>query len=559
MQTDAPKVDAKQQNSLVRRGFFLVMVLVVVVIATMAAYSFTDLMLVYERSSHLSGDLVQARVAAESGAEVTRLLLSDPPQTRLENGGVYNNPNLFQAIPISMGLDGQTPCNYSIVAPGLDEQTGLQGGIRFGLQNESARLNINAMSTIDENSDQLLAIFGAVNPELVEGIDNLAVSLLLSLPGMTEDIAYAILDWMDVDDEPREENGAELEYYQGLPTPYQPTNGPFLTVEELLLVRDVTPQLLFGADANRNGVLDPDEQQRYGVTADTPGALGWAQYITIRGGEANKTFDGQLRINANKSDLETLYEELVDALGDETFASYIVAYRIAGQSGATAAVGNTNNAQSGGPWSANLLEQMDLSAGSSVELQQIMDLVGSTVTIDVRGTSTSFTSPFEDNPVAAAVYMPLIMNALTTSDDDFLPGRININECPAELLYGVPLLTEEQIEQILEAREVESDDLNRRHETWLMVEGIVDSTTMRSLIPLFTCGGDVYRGQIIGYFEKGGAAHRSEFIIDATTVNPKIISWRDLTHLGRGFDLSVLGLRTTTADALGGPASIQQQ
>ena len=67
---------------------------------------------------------------------------------------------------------------------------------------------------------------------------------------------------------------------------------------------------------------------------------------------------------------------------------------------------------------------------------------------------------------------------------------------------------------------------------------------MRQLLPLWTGGGDMYRAQIVGYFETLGASHRSEVIIDATTVNPKIISWRDLSHLGRGFDLSVLGLRS---------------
>ena len=119
-----------------------------------------------------------------------------------------------------------------------------------------------------------------------------------------------------------------------------------------------------------------------------------------------------------------------------------------------------------------------------------------------------------------------------------------MNECPAELLYGISLLTEEQIETILETRTIDSEDTNRRHETWLITEGIVTTDEMRTLVPLFTCGGDVYRCQIVGYFEKGGAAHRSEFVVDATTVNPKVVAWRDLSHLGRGFDLSVLGLRS---------------
>ena len=145
-----------------------------------------------------------------------------------------------------------------------------------------------------------------------------------------------------------------------------------------------------------------------------------------------------------------------------------------------------------------------------------------------------------------ALYLPIIMDALTTQEGFFMPGRLNINECPAELLYGLSLLTEEQVQSIIELRELDSEDPNRRHETWLMTEGIVTLQEMRTLTALTTCGGDIFRAQIVGYYEKGGAAHRSEVIIDASTVNPKLVFFRDLSHLGRGFDLAVLGLRSNT-------------
>jgi hypothetical protein len=119
-----------------------------------------------------------------------------------------------------------------------------------------------------------------------------------------------------------------------------------------------------------------------------------------------------------------------------------------------------------------------------------------------------------------------------------------VNECPAELLYGIPMLSEEVVQAILENRTAESDDPNRNYETWLLTEALVTVDEMRLLTPLLTGGGDVYRAQIIGYYETSGAAQRAEVIIDATTVNPKVVSWRDLSHLGRGFDLSVLGLRS---------------
>ena len=105
---------------------------------------------------------------------------------------------------------------------------------------------------------------------------------------------------------------------------------------------------------------------------------------------------------------------------------------------------------------------------------------------------------------------------------------------------------------ILQDREAETDDLNRQFETWPLVEGILTLDQMRQVMPLLCGGGDVFRAQVVGYFEQTGASHRSEVIIDATTVNPKIVSWRDLSHLGRGFDLSVLGIRSSL-DVVTGP------
>ncbi len=537
-----------------RRGFFLVLVLIVIAIATMAVYSFTDLMLAYDDSAYLSGDIVQTRVNVESGAEVVRLLLSEPPEMRVDYGGVYNNPQMFQAVNVSMGDDNLTPSNFSILAPGLNENGNL-AGIRFGLQNESARLNINALTVLENSSAGMLAsVLTAVedSSESEDEVtsDNIAVSLLLTLPGMTEDIADAILDWLDEDEEVRP-YGAEAEYYTTLPTPYVPKNGPVLSVEELLLVRGVTPTLLFGADVNRNGVLDADEQQRFGVTVETAGSLGWAAYLTVHGAEASKRRDGSFRVDVNQDDLELLYEELSEALGNEDYATFIAAYRIAGQSNSSMALltGNpgaiaTEQQEEVGPWTADLISEFDLSGGGRTSLTQILDLVGATVTVGNGDNARSYASPFSESIIAMGLYMPTLMDSLTTQEVEVMPGRININECPAELLYGIPLLPEETVEAILETRDINSDDLNRQFETWPLVEGLVTLDEMRQLIPLVTCGGDVFRAQVVGYYEQSGASHRAEVIIDATTVNPKIVLWRDLSHLGRGFDLSVLGSRS---------------
>lgn len=531
------------------RGFFLVLVLLVLVVATLSVYSFTGVMVAYDDAAYLSADLVRARVAGDSGAEAIRLILSQPKLMRDEMGGVYNNPNLFQAIAVS-NQDTSNVCNFSVPAPDLNEN-GMLSGIRFGLQDESARLNLNTLTVLDENSEGLLAALSLLSdPESGEEVPtSIATELLLALPGMTEELADCILDWLDEDDEPRP-YGAEIEYYSGLQTPYEPTNGPINSVEELLLVNGMTPTLLFGADSNRNGMLDPDEQQRFSVSVDTPGALGLAAYFTIHGQEANKQRDGSFRVNINGDDLETLYEDLLDVLGDEVYASFICAYRMAGaKTSLTALTGDQQNeeAQDGGVWTADLVDNFDLSAGGSIDFTQVIDLIDATVTIESGGNAVRYQSPFSS--LTAGVYLPLILDKLVTSDTPAMPGRINVNECPAELLYGIPFLTEDQVGQILEARGNASEDENRLFETWLMVEGIVTLDEMRTLVPLLTGGGDVYRAQIVGYFEKTGLAHRQEVIVDATTVNPKIISYRDLSHLGRAFDVSVLGLRNSTSVA----------
>ncbi len=384
-----------------RSGFFLVLVLIVIAVATMAVYSFTELMLAYDDAAYLAGDVVQARVNVESGAETVRLMLSQPPEARVDFGGIYNNAQMFQAITVSTGDDGVTPSNFSILAPALDE-TGMYGGIRFGLQNESARLNINTLTILEGSSAAFLPVVAAAGDAADEvDTDNIAVSLLMALPGMTEDVADAILDWIDEDEEMRPYGAESGDYYNTLPTPYSAANGPLQSVDELLLVRGVTPTLLFGADVNRNGVIDPDEQQRFGIGIDTPGALGWSAYLTVHGAEASKRRDGAPRVKINQSDLELLYDELLDALGDETYASFIVAYRIAGQSTSLAsaltgdqASNNQGQAENGGPWTPELLEEFDLSGGGGTSFTQVLDLIDATVTVGEGDNARSYSVAF---------------------------------------------------------------------------------------------------------------------------------------------------------------------
>lgn len=60
-----------------------------------------------------------------------------------------------------------------------------------------------------------------------------------------EALVSSIIDWLDEDDE-IEENGAESEFYEASENPYPCKNGPMDSLEELLLIRGMTPDLYFG-------------------------------------------------------------------------------------------------------------------------------------------------------------------------------------------------------------------------------------------------------------------------------------------------------------------------
>ena len=93
---------------------------------------------------------------------------------------------------------------------------------------------------------RVLGEAGKVNINRVSDAVLRKIMNTLGLEGEARDMAVdSILDWRDPDDFIRI-NGAENEYYQSLKEPYDCKNGNFDSVEELLLVRGITPELFYG-------------------------------------------------------------------------------------------------------------------------------------------------------------------------------------------------------------------------------------------------------------------------------------------------------------------------
>ncbi|EAQ78869.1 type II secretion system protein GspK [Blastopirellula marina] len=561
---------SRNQRGQNRRGAVLIVVLVVVMMLTLGAYAFTELMQTENHAVQLTGRQIQARAFAESGESFLESYLAQEPEYITELGGIYDNPAMFQGqLLVDDEEDERQRGRFTILAPLVDID-GYLDGIRYGLEDESARLNLNALLMLEEQSGAAselasaaglsdasgaAAASGAGASATITGLasDEALTSgstgrqLLMGLPGMTEDIADAILDYIDEDDEPRE-FGAEVDYYSGLDPPYAPKNGPLETVEELLLVRGVTPQLLFGRDENRNGVIDPQElalspdadRFEQDMLTEAP-ERGWTSFLTLYGMEKNYGADGAEKIFINDEDVEALHARLLEVVPQE-WADFIVAYRMYGASTSTSNATNQKYVTS---------VQFDFSQEPKGTFASALDLIDAVVSVTQSnggqnsgqsGQAQMMKSPFQQ--LNAAQWMPDFMELLTVNESPIIPGRININQAPRELLLAIPGMTEEAAEAIIASRVPVADEENplRAYETWIWMEGIVTLDEMKTLLPLVNAGGDVHRAQIVGYYEGGLAFSRHEAVIDATQPEPRLLLWRDISHLGRGHPLEVLGI-----------------
>jgi len=514
-----------------RPGFVLVVVLVVIALMTLAALSFSKLMVTERGAARMSNRQAQARALAESGIDSARVFLCQDVETQKNLGGWYDNPNRFRATTVRDDASPAECGHFSLVAPRLEG--GLPSGVRYGLENESGKININLLVQLDTSNS------------------GMGRQVLMMLPGMTEEIADAILDWLDSDDTPRE-FGVESDYYAGLSPGYAPRNGPIESLEELLLVRGVTPALLFGADVNRNGLLDAGESGdvQMGDADNSDGSMnaGWAAHLTIYSYEANTQADGTAKINVNQgNDAQTLYTQLQEALGNDDWAKFIILYRQYGAAQQNQTPPSNNPTPSVQTGSISAI-QIDQTKTMGTQVSSLFDLIGASVEVtQTQGRNTStirVPSPFAADLGSMGSWLPTLLDKLTTSSDKTIPGRININVASRTVLLSIPNMTAEIADAIIAQRTSNpaDDSSDRLNESWVVVEGLVPPELAKPLLPLITTKGSVYRLQSVGFFDAGGPSARIEAIIDSTSRPPRVLFWREMTHLGRGYAPDVLGV-----------------
>lgn len=253
----------------------------------------------------------QTRLAAEAGVEKMKLFLR---VGRFDRDLWYDNVDEMHRIIVWAERADKTVLGshdklrddvmafrYSIVA---DDPMDDEDFVRFGITDENSKLNLNTATP----AQLLRLVEQSLAEEQQEEIS-------------PQDIVDAIIDWRDPDSNPAgAADDTEGVYYKELQRPYRPRNGPFESVEELLLVKGVTPDLLYGEDVDRNGLLSENEDDGDNLypqdNADGKLNRGLYPYLTVFARDKNVANNNRPRANL-KGDANAARAELTLAFPDD--------------------------------------------------------------------------------------------------------------------------------------------------------------------------------------------------------------------------------------------------
>lgn len=200
------------KNATTRQGAAMVVVLWVILVLSLLISGFAFTMHVETQIASFARKELKAEMLARSGIEVARMqLILD---TRSPTEAAFDALNQLWATN-----------ELLYVEHALGE-----GKFNVKVSDEESKIPINRAT-----------------PQQLKRL-----MILLQIDPFDADVIVdSIIDWMDENDL-HQLNGAEDDYYRSLSPPYSAKNGPLDRVEELLLVRGVTPEIFYGAPATED-------------------------------------------------------------------------------------------------------------------------------------------------------------------------------------------------------------------------------------------------------------------------------------------------------------------
>jgi len=309
---------------------------------------------------------------------------------------------------------------------------------------------------------------------------------LLELPEMLEEIADSIIDWRDEDDTPSE-GGAEGGYYENLPFGYMARNGPFRTIRELLLVKDVTPELLYGEDTNFNDQLDYNEQDGDESLPNDDGDSeldkGWIAYLTCYSYDNNKDAEGNQKININEANENQLTRSL-----------------------------NIKSSQA--KWIVD--NRTHESIGDLINNNSPKTAGGSNMNSD------------EAEPLDLQTFSQ-IADKITVDDSEKTPGKVNVNtasEIVLAALLGGGDTAEQIAQEIIAYRETLLYGMQSIGE--LLDIPSMNTNTFKNIAGLITTRSDVFTIRCVATADRNmvsGATLETEAVVDRSSSPYKVLYW----------------------------------
>ncbi len=235
-------------------GVALILALLFVVLLTVLVVEFGYETQVEASFATNQGSDFEAYLAAKSGvAKGIGMLQEDLLEDELNGESERDSMLDFWALP-----SAPEPLNEALM--------------RTSIADEYGKINLNAIMQTTEGVPQ-------PREEMVVALTEF---FLLRAPDSdvgAEAIVDAIVDWVDYGDEDQEQpEGAENDYYTGLENPFPCKNGPMDSIEELLLIKGMTPEIYFG---------DPEQEQ-----------MPLSEYLTVHG-----HWKGKVNINTAPIDV----------------------------------------------------------------------------------------------------------------------------------------------------------------------------------------------------------------------------------------------------------------
>jgi len=331
---------------------------------------------------------------------------------------------------------------------------------------------------------------------------------LMSLEYMTEEIADAIIDWRDKDDNAGA-GGAEEGYYQNLPFGYSIRNGPFGTIRELLRVKGVTQELLYGEDTNFNGKLDFNERDGEDSwpadNGDDKLDKGWIAYLSCYSSGRNVDAYGNQKVNINKAQEGQLRRSLNISRGQ---AKWIVDNRKKdGYKSIADLISDNSPKESGGNDSSNSSSNSNSNNNSG---------------------RNSRNDRVQAEPLDMETFRR-IADQITTRDEKQIPGLVNINTASREVLKA--LLGGDK-----SAESLADDIIAYRGGLGMGMSSIADVLDVRSMkvdkfkkiANLITVGSDVFTVRCLAVAESEQIVKttlRTEAVVDRSAEPVSILYW----------------------------------